>query len=355
VNDSNIGPFKNFRVLWFPFSTPATVLGIAAAVAFHLVNVACAAIFDAAGSAGTARALFFRNLESVVLTLSLAPLADESGWMFLVQAVFAIAIWATLGLGMSRALALRLCRDEYIGTREAFVFGFSHCGTTLLYPAILAACFLVLLAANALLGGVMQIPWVGVLAYPFLPVAYGISAAMLVILLTGLFGAGMVSGAIAVERRGTLDAWGKALNYIFARPIQFVAYIIVVKIFLVDIVYRYAIEGRILHRWTDSALSPLWSRANFERIQGGGSGLHGLDRGLATVYEFFGTVATACLWGLLIASAAGAFTAMFLILRRDVDGIDVSEIDTDVPLEEPPPAPVAGTAAEPGAAGDGPD
>ena len=37
------------------------------------------------------------------------------------------------------------------------------------------------------------------------------------------WGLGLVSGAIAVERCGTLDAWGKALTYISGQPIQFLA------------------------------------------------------------------------------------------------------------------------------------
>lgn len=362
VNDSSWSPFKPIKLLWIPISLPAIGLGMAASLLFYLVNLLFAAMSPAVHGANEAIALFGENGRSVILAFSL--IEREGGnpsWLFGCQLLTAIALWSTFGLALARCIALRLTRDEYVGIGEALVFGFRHATTAALYPLIVLGCMLALLILNGLLGAAMQIPWLGSLFFLLMPVAYISSGLLLVLFLTGVGGAGMVVGAVAVERRGTLDAWGKALNYIFARPLHFVVYLVLTKVVIVDLLIHYTLERRVLHEWTDRSLSPLWHNDRFESILSHSDSVGGLDSVSAFLHRLFGAGLTLTLVGFATACVFSAFTGMFLILRSDVDGIDTSDIDLEDEVVDPVPQRVlpeagcatAGAEEKPAAADDG--
>ena len=344
------GPFKTFRMLWLPFSLPATVLGMSAWLVFFAVS-ACLGRVYGLGEADAAMAHFSHNVQSFVFTFALAPGAKTS--LFIVKAAVALVLWATFGVAICRCFALRLTRDEYVGFTDALKFGLKHARTALLFPIIIASCIVVLAAVNAGIGAVLLIPYVGVVGYVLLPIAYIVSGFMLLIGLTAVFGLGMVSGAIAVEKRGALDAWGKALNFILMRPVHFLVYLVVTKVMVVDIVYEIGVERRMLHRWTYSSLTPFGKTASFRRIAEFSNETAGGEWLLKWIYWGIGGAFMLFLCGIVLSTALGAFTAMFLVLRRDVDGIDVSDIEIDAPTDvEPDPMPVP--PAETGATSEAP-
>ncbi|MFT7618612.1 MAG: hypothetical protein ACI97A_002259 [Planctomycetota bacterium] len=313
-------------MLWFPFSVPATVLGMVTCLTFYLVNLTCAYFVDGLDSAGQAIILFGRQLVDLLTTLRINLDLAGGAALFSFQLVTLLALWATIGLAICRCIALRLCRDEYIGLRDAFSFGLTHAKTTALFPVIVFASLTVLAVVNFLIGSLMQIPFVGVVFYLLLPIAFIMTALMLIIAFTSLLGAGMVSGAVAVEQRGTLDAWGKALNYIFARPLHVIIYMVLMNVFLKDIVWHYAFETQILRSWTFASLSPLWENVPFMDALRGTN----FSEEVSTVGSFIAKAVVAFV-NLAIAGFVTSFvfagtTAMFLILRRDVDGIDVADI-----------------------------
>ncbi len=334
MSESNSGPFKRISMPWFPFSVPATVLAAAALLIFHGVCALVALASSEFEAAAEVRNLFVMQLASVTRSLSLVgPWSWR--WPFFVVSASVLVLWAYFGIAICRCLALRLARDEYLGVRDALSFARTKFGTALLFPLIVAGCILVLAAANALIGSLMQIPVVGIVFHLFLPFAYVLTGLMLIIFFSALFGGGMVSGAIAVECRGTLDAWGKALNYTFARPLHLIVYVVLLKVFLVDFLLGFGLGQRLLHAWTRTSLSPLWTNTDFENdLDGRGDGF--LSDATHHVWSFFGDLAALGLAAVVLAFAFGGFTAMFLILRKDVDGIDVTEIELTVPAETLP-------------------
>lgn len=350
MNESNWGPFKPLTLLWFPISLPAIGLGMAAALVFWLVNAGFAAATDAVSSAGQAIVLFGANARGVIFEFDLVDRAEGNpAWLFISQLVLGIALWATFGVAVCRCVALRLTRDEYVGAGAAMKFGLSNAPTALCYPLIVAGCMAIIVVFNATVGALMQIPWIGVVFYALLPLAFILSGLLLVLFLTGIAGGGMVSGAIAVERRGTLDAWGKALNYIFARPLHFVVFLVLTKVVVADLLIHYTIERRVLHEWTARSLSPLWNNARFEAITARSDGLEGLDALCGWLYWLFGAGLTLTLVGFAVTCVFSAFTGMFLILRSDVDGIDVTDIELEDEASDPVPqrvVPAGGCAVE---------
>ena len=316
-------------MLWFPFSVPATALGMLACLLFYLLNLACLPMVDGLESTSQAIGNFHLQLFSFFGTLRLLDYVPGGAGLFAIQLIATLLIWATIGLAICRCLAMRLCRDEYIGFREALAFGFSNFKTTALFPVIVFASVSILAAINFLIGSLMQIPYLGILFYLLLPVAFIVTALMLIISCTSILGAGMVSGAVAVEQRGTLDAWGKALNYIFARPLHVIIYMILMKVFLVDFVIGFAFENMILESWTQTSLSPIWDNARFDQILQGPGGLEGLDLLSSQVIRGVVAFVNLTIAGVVTSFAFAGTTAMFLILRRDVDGIDVADIKTE--------------------------
>lgn len=359
VNESSWGPFRPLTLLWFPISLPAIGLGMLAAMVFWLVNAGLAACTDAVSSASEAIVLFGDNARGVIFGFDLVDRIDPGAsranpvWLFVTQLVFGIALWATFGVAICRCVALRLTRDEYIGAGAAMGFGLRNAGTAFCYPLVVVGCMAAVVVFNAALGGLMQIPWIGIAFYLLLPVSFVLSGLLLVLFLTGVAGAGMVLGAISVERRGTLDAWGKSLNYIFARPLHFVVYLVLTKVVVVDLLIYYTIERRVIHEWAARSLSPLWRNSRFEAILAHEGGLTGLDAAGSWLWWLFGAGLTLTLVGFAVTCVFSAFTGMFLILRSDVDGIDATDIELDEDLADPVPQPVlpeAGCEAAPPAA-----
>lgn len=329
MNRTNSGPFKPIAMLWFPFSVPATVLGMLLCLLFYLVNFAAVPFVDGLHEPADALRLFGKQCANLFTRLRLIDGAPGGLALFLVQIIAALGLWSTIGLGICRCVALRLCRDEYVGLKDALSFGLANAKTTALFPVIVLASVSVLAAVNLLLGSLMQIPYLGVVFYLLLPLAFVMTALMLIIAFTSVVGIGMVPGAVAVEQRGTLDAWGKALNYIFARPLHVIIYIVLMKVFLVDIVIGFGFESSILHEWTFASLSPFWENEGFDATLQSVDNVEGIAYFAALVAQFVVSFVNLAIAGLVTSFAFAGTTAMFLILRRDVDGIDVGDIKQD--------------------------
>ena len=324
MSDSQLGAFRNLRVLWFPFSIPATLLGTAAS----LLSALGIWVMQPGDGSRMPVEFAFRILNrqlSLVLSGQL-DLWGNSEWLLLGQVVWLLLIWGTLGLAMARCMVLRLSRDEYVSTRDALRFGLQNARSALLFPVITIVCLLGLSLINGLIGLAMQVPGVGVVFYILLPLAWISVALAILVALTGSLGSGLVLAAIAAEKQGTLDAWGKALNYVFARPIQFIIYIILTKIFVVDFVFGLGVVHRVPHDWVRSSLARFYSGESLQRILGDGADLTGVESFQHTLLVGMEAVMTYGIAGLALASAVGAFVAMFLILRQDVDGIDTADI-----------------------------
>ncbi len=338
MSENRIGPFAVFRLLWFPFSLPAITLGATAVGLFWLANFGLAKVSEPQGSADQMMLLFFANLQSWIMSFSLA-FPEKSG-VFAIQSGVFLLLWAYLGVAMARCAAVRLSRDEYVGLGESLKFASRHFGSALLYPVVLVLVVAVVFAAGGLLGLAMQIPWLGTVFYIFLPLAFGLTLLNLIVSWTGIVGLGLVSGALAVERKGTLDAWGKSLNYIFARPIHVLLSLVVMKIVLVDVLVHYLMELKMLHAWTASALTVFHASPTFGAILTGSQDLGGIDRVDGWLWKAFSAALSVGILGWILSLFMAGMTGMFLILRHDVDGIDVADIELAMADGDPDPASV---------------
>jgi hypothetical protein len=258
----------------------------------------------------------------------LAGLVDDRYlWVFALQALGAYAIWAIGGIAIARIMAVRIARDEYITLKDAFAFAWSTRFTALLYAPAIGLSMLFLWVAIFGIGLVGQIPWIGWIGSAvLLPVVVFFVILVRILAWAGVISLGMTAGAIACEKKGTWDSVAKAFNYLFARPLAVLLYVLLLYVF-VQIVQGVLLNGDDLRVHVSSLLLPFWRNETYEAIaRGAVADLTGLAKVAAFLHAAVFKIVDALIAGAILSWIIGAFTAMFLIFRKEVDGTDYGDI-----------------------------
>ncbi len=333
--------FKFSRVLWFPMSVYAISIGTTAVLAFQAWTLLCTAIGGVPGLETTDACV--RGFDDALvrwLTMGdwghLAPVLDgETGaklaasyrLVFSLQAVGAYLIWSLAAVAMARIMAVRIARDQYLSLRETLAFAWSTRYTALLHAPCVLAPMLFLWGCTFVIGLVGQITWVGwVLNAVLLPLTFLFTIVLRLMGLAGVLSLGLTPAAIATEKSGTYDALGKAYNYIFARPLVVIFYLLLLAAF-VYLLNHMVFEPGFLRQHIARVLCPLWSNPTFEQIvKGNAAGLDGVAWFAAWLHRVIYWLLEAVIDGLVLSFLSGALTAMYLIFRRDIDGADYSSV-----------------------------
>jgi hypothetical protein len=261
--------------------------------------------------------------------------------LFVLQAIGAYALWAILGVAIARIMAVRIARDEYITMKDALAFSWSTRFTALLYAPAIVLSMLFLWLAIFGVGLIGRIPYLGwVLSAILLPVVLFFTILVRILAYAGVVSMGMTAGAIACEKKGTWDSVAKAFNYLFARPLAVLLYVVLLAVFI-WIVNGLLLNGTYLREHVSNLLVPFWKTAvggeTYKQIASGSySTLTGFPKAAAYLHAAVFWVVDALISGALISWVIGAFTAMFLIFRKEVDGTEYTDI-VRVPSEAPPP------------------
>lgn len=369
--------FKVFRVLWFPLSPNAVLLGTAAVALFTLGSwLGSVAIGHGGMGTVAARSFVTATSDAVVgrnwpgasskaegaAALGELPapvrawLAREAGeiradeeldaearkarterlssvpsryrWLYLWQVVLFFGLWSTFGVAICRILALRIARDEYCPLSRAFGFAWKVKVTGLLFPLAVGLPLAVLAGGIFVLGLVASVPWVGwVLGLLILPLVLFAAIIFTVVGITSLLSIGLVPAAIAIERKGTYDSLGKSINYTLARPIPLLFYAALVFAFLTFL-------HQILLEWdAPRALYESFFPGFAEQAESVALGQHerlgGFASFMARVHGFLWTIVELLFYGLLVSLFFGAFTSGFFIFREDVDGLAPEDVASE--------------------------
>jgi hypothetical protein len=327
-SESSSPIFKVSRVLWFPMSVNAVALGAACCVLFWVWTFAILAV---TGGTGFERTMaYFSSFDGRVgtwLITGSAGVGNTEIVIFALQALGAYVLWAIGGVAIARIMAVRIARDEYITIREAVRFAWSTRFTALLYaPAILLSMLFLWLAIFAI-GAVGWIPWVGwILSAVLLPVTVFFTILVRILACAGVISLGMTAGAIACEKKGTWDSVAKAFNYVFARPLAVLLYLALLYWF-VWFVKGILLEGGYLRVHVAKLLTPFWSKGPYADIaRGDFKSLSGFASVAAFLHAAVYWVIDALIVGAILSWIVGAFTSMFLIFRKEVDGTDYADI-----------------------------
>lgn len=268
-----------------------------------------------------------------------------SFWKCAIVATWMLVLWSVIAGAIARIYAVRIARDESIGVRDALGFSFGNLKQYVLAPLFVAAAAVFFLGLAALAGALSAIPGLGpfvqVVAHPLALVA-GLTVVVLAI--GGLFGLPVMQAALAAERNGTLDAISRTFSYVFTRP---VAYFLSAG--LVSLVG--GVIGRFGIAFIDVTTRALrfgagWNSASSgmdaERAIGLGAmagkddlalfswphvvGASGVTAVGFYVAWFMTALAAVAVHGYVLSYVLGGLTDIYFMLRRDVDGIDESEV-----------------------------
>jgi len=243
----------------------------------------------------------------------------------------AAALFAFLGLAIARIAAIRVCRGESLALRRALGFAFRNWLSGALYPLAVLVAVVGTLVVAGVLGLVGQIPFFGPIALvPIYPIALALGVLAALVATLGALAAPAVGAALAVERNGTLDALSRSFSYAFTRPAPFLFYSALVAL-LAAAVYEVGTLGLAA---ADSGLAFLHHGETLEGILVAARA----DRSLPNDPSFTPAVAAAILRAIRFAAEAGVVgaaiaivfsggVAIYLTLRRDVDGVPLGEME----------------------------
>jgi hypothetical protein len=326
LEPENSPVFKVSRVLWFPMSVNAVALGALCCVLFWLWSVVSALVVGpreyeiTMGSMGA-------FVDAIWAWLKTGTFTSEHVPLFILQAVGAYALWAIGGVAIARIMAVRIARDEYITLREALGFAWSTRFTALLYAPAIGLSMVFLWLAIFGMGLVGQIPWFGwVVSAVLLPIVIFFTILIRILAWAGVLSLGMTAGAIACEKKGTWDSVAKAFNYLFARPLAVLLYVALLWVF-VGIVGGLLLDEGNLRVHVSSMLINFWNNDTYAKIARGATAeLDGFAQVAAWLHSAVFWVADALIRGAILSWIIGAFTAMFLIFRKEIDGTDYGDI-----------------------------
>ncbi len=265
-------------------------------------------------------------------------------------------IWSFFGGAIARIAALDFARDErpQIGQATAFSAGkFGSFFWSPIVPLIFAA---VLLLCNVLLGIVGRIPGAGPIIMGLLYALTAVSAFLVVLLLIGtLFGFLFMWPTIAMEGTDAFDAISRAFNYLYARPWKTIWCILVASAYgLAVLLFVAAFAGLLINIAEQTVAAGMgyrfWRIASFLHYSAPAEGTTVPQLWAAMWMKVVRVTVAGLVLGFWASYKISAMTIIYSVLRRDVDGTDMSEVFLPEPEEEtpaePPPA-ETGKPAEP--------
>ena len=238
------------------------------------------------------------------------------------------AVWAFFGAAISRIAAVQLAAGEQVGMGPALRFACRK------WPSYFAAPLLplggVLLAAIpvVILGLIMRALglWLGIFFWPFVLLA----GFLMALLLAGvLFGWPLMWATISTEGTDSFDALSRSYAYTFQRPLHYFFYAVVAGFigWLGWLLVQNFAAGVV---WM-GYLAASWGCGS-EQVDA----MLGRDGGVGAAFiHFWAGCVKLLAVGYLFSYFWTAATAIYLLLRRDVDATEMDEVFLDADLSEP--------------------
>jgi hypothetical protein len=246
---------------------------------------------------------------------------------YLLGGLWTALVWAGFGGAITRMAARRYTRDDVVGVGESLKFAqgklFSFVGGVL---GPLAA--VVALAIPIMLLGLAMRTDIGAAAGGLIWLfVVPLGLVMAIILLGLLFGWPLVWGAIATESSDAFDAVSRSYSYTLQRPLQYLGYTLVA---LVLGLLGWCVVWIVSEIMANVGLWAAGVAAGHDRIQ---EILAATSADAPRSLVFGGTMIW--FWNGLIRTLASAYgysyfwcaiAAIYLLLRKNVDGVELDEI-----------------------------
>ncbi len=287
------------------------------------------------------------------------PIAPHTLFVGAAGLALTLFIWSFFGGAIARIAALDFAKGKRLEIGEATEFSARKFGSFFWSPVVPLAAAGVLVVCMMALGWVGRIPAAGPVIVGLFFALAAVAAVVALVLLVGTwFGFPFMWPTIAMEGTDAFDAISRSFNYFFARPVKTLA------CFLAALVYGTVAVGIVagaVHVSLALALAGV----------GFGMGSHFSEIGMCLGYgatpeaccalpgaASVGTIGGMLLlriviimaWvlvlGFIVSFKISAWTAIYAVLRRDVDGTGMGEVYEPEPEEETPAIPAATPKAE---------
>ena len=357
--------------------------------------------------------VFFGLAVAIAIVTLILILATSEGTQKLVTKaiawIFGVAIWALFGGAITRIATVEVATDDRIGLSEAFRFALKKYREYILAP-VLAVAFIAFMSFLIWLGMlVSSIPWFGtvilvIIIFPLVILA-GFIITLVVIGL--LFGFPLMWPTVSAEGSDSFDALSRAYSYLYSRPWKYIWYNLVALLYalacLIFICLFFHFSVGVMRRaggrtdtmqeiWprvdghistmlehaqdfgNDTVMAPL-DRYVLRRLSAPGRWVSEYARGVIAAvnpkpaevdkkniafhmdWATFWMSVGLCLYAALFASFAFAlafsmWSAIYFLLRKDVDGTEMTEVFIEEEEEETPESPGFDTEGESASAED---
>jgi hypothetical protein len=256
--------------------------------------------------------------------------------------LWGVVVWAFFGAAICRTAAVRLAADEQVGIGAALRYASRKWPAYVAAPLlpVVAVAFLVILVL--ILGWLMQADVGLVLGGILWPLVLVAGFVMAVLLLGLLFGWPLMWAAISVEGTDSFDALSRSYAYVFQRPLRYLFYLIVAGVigWLGWVVVREFAAGMIwLGYW-----AACWGcgQDTIASIFNPGEDLGDVRRAGVWLIHFWTGGVKLLAVGYVFSYFWTASTAVYYLLRRDIDATEMDEVflDADAAEQEAPLPPV---------------
>ena len=293
--------------------------------------------------------------------------------VFLVVAgLYLLVIWSIFGGAISRIAAIEFARDERIEMRESLSFAKSKFWSYVSSPVVPLIGIALFMLCNNIGGFVGRIPGLGPLLVGLgFPLA--LLAGFLVMLMTigAVFGLPLMFPTISAEGTDAFDAISRAYSYVYSRPWRYIWYHLVACVYgAVVCCFVVAFTVLMVETTLGTVHFGMGDNAFLDirvDVEGTYCGLReGLPAARASAAEaiapwrwtvcggliklWLGILVVGPLAGYLVSYTLTAHTIIYFLMRKAVDGTDMTEVYVAEEEEDfalPPASPAAELAAEP--------
>ncbi|HYW79155.1 MAG TPA: hypothetical protein VE890_06230, partial [Thermoguttaceae bacterium] len=242
--------------------------------------------------------------------------------------------WAFFGGAITRIAAVELASDERVGWGASIRYAGSKWLAYFSAPLLPVLGIVLAAIPGLLLGWLLRMNFgvlVVALAWPVLLI---LGLLMAILALGLVFGWPLMWGTISAEGKDSFDALSRSYAYVFQRPLHYLFYAVVVALLGTLgwlLVSNFAMAVIDLSwwavNWGGGAERAMW-------IHQGNEGLGAIGGAGATLIRFWNGCVGLLAVGFLFGYFWTASTAIYFLLRRDVDDTEMDEVFLDADRSE---------------------
>lgn len=240
---------------------------------------------------------------------------------------WALLIWGYFGAMITRIVAVKLTQDEMISYKKAGKFARQRCCSYMSAPLIPLLGVFGLGVPIALLGFLANLDLGVFIAGILWPLVICLGFMMAILVLGLFFGWPLMFSTISTEGTDAFDGISRSYAYVFQRPFHYLFYVLVATLLGgIGWIFVHGIINLLVHCTHWSLVWGLSSERSIELFHGDLQGIAGWGGTLIRFWQgCLRTLATAFAVGFIFSG----MTAVYLLLRRHVDGVELDEIQLD--------------------------